>query len=120
MLISVQPLLRLKKHVPTKHTSRVAQRASFTLMLFTGVHGNYLRSSIKQAGLDPDNLPESNPSMMDFRSGAKSDAKAWKNIWGSGQGIGAIQSVESTRDYIDRLYFEYHNAKGRICGCPYS
>ncbi len=88
--------------------------------LFTGVHGNYLRSSIKQAGLDPDNLPESSPSMMDFRSGAKSDAKAWKNIWGSGQGIGAIQSVESTRDYIDRLYFEYQNAKGRICGCPYS
>ena len=88
--------------------------------LFTGVHGNYLRSSIRQAGLNPDNLPESNPSMMDFGSDTKSDVKAWKNIWGSGQGIGVIQSVESTRDYIDRLYFEYQNAKGRICGCPYS
>ena len=84
--------------------------------LFTGVHGNYLRSSIEQAGLDPDNLPESDPSAMNFGSGGNTDAKAWKDIWGSGQGIGSIRSVESAGDYIDRLYAEYQDAKARICG----
>lgn len=72
--------------------------------LVTGVHGNYLRTAIRAAGLDPDNLPSSDPSAMDFGTGS---AKAWKDIWGSGQGIGAVKAVLSARDLIDRLKDEY-------------
>ncbi|WP_369045707.1 NAD(P)H-dependent flavin oxidoreductase [Sinomonas sp. P10A9] len=75
--------------------------------LFTGVHGNYLRGSIAAAGYDPDNLPVSNPSAMDFGSAS---AKAWRDIWGSGQGIGAIKSVESAADVVARLRSEYDAA----------
>ena len=82
--------------------------------LFTGVHGNYLRPSIVAAGLDPDNLPESDPSKMNFGSGGNSDAKAWKDIWGSGQGIGAVSKVESVADRVDRLAAEYHQAKAGL------
>jgi nitronate monooxygenase len=84
--------------------------------LFTGVHGNYLRSSIEQAGLDPDNLPESDPSAMNFGSGGNTDAKAWKDIWGSGQGIGAIKAVKPAAEYIDQLEAEYKAAQARIAG----
>src|SRR4051812_1182994 len=74
--------------------------------LFTGVHGNYLRASIEAAGLDPDKLPESDPTAMDFGG-----AKAWKDIWGSGQGIGAVHSVEPAAVLIDRLKAEYAAAR---------
>jgi nitronate monooxygenase len=84
--------------------------------LFTGVHGNYLRASIESSGLDPDNLPESDPSAMNFGSGGSNDAKAWKDIWGSGQGIGSVKSVQSASDYIDQLAAEYDAAKARLCG----
>jgi nitronate monooxygenase len=80
---------------------------------FTGVHGNYLRSSIVRAGLDPEQLPGSDPSKMDF--GAKeSGAKAWRDIWGSGQGIGAVQGVAHTRTVIDRMKREYDEARRSI------
>ncbi len=82
--------------------------------LFTGVHGNYLKPSIKAAGLDPDNLPESDPSKMDFGSGGNSDKKAWKDIWGCGQGIGAIKDVPSTAEFVERLAKQYETAKQRI------
>jgi nitronate monooxygenase len=82
--------------------------------LFTGVHGNYLKPSIAAAGLDPNNLPEGDVSQMDFGSGGNTDAKAWKNIWGCGQGIGAVKTLGTTADYVDRLTTEYHNAKARI------
>ncbi|MEL7485804.1 MAG: nitronate monooxygenase, partial [Pseudomonadota bacterium] len=82
--------------------------------LFTGVHGNYLRPSIVDAGLDPDDLPESDPSKMNFGSGGNTDAKAWKDIWGCGQGIGAIKARESAGAYVDRLVAEYEAAKKRI------
>ena len=82
--------------------------------LFTGVHGNYLKPSIEAAGLDPNNLPESDPSAMDFGSGGNTDAKAWKNIWGCGQGIGAVKSLGSTADYVAKLTDEYQQAKARI------
>ena len=84
--------------------------------LFTGVHGNYLKASITAAGLDPDNLPESDPSAMNFGSGGGSEAKAWKDIWGSGQGIGSIKSVQTAGDYIEQLIGEYAAAKAKICG----
>jgi nitronate monooxygenase len=79
--------------------------------LFTGVHGNYLRSSIEAAGLDPDNLPESDPSKMDFSQVTGSEAKAWKDIWGSGQGIGAVHAIEPVAARVARLETEYDQAK---------
>lgn len=82
--------------------------------LFTGVHGNYLRGSIEAAGLDPENLPESDPSTMDFGSGGNTDAKAWKDIWGAGQGIGPIREVVSTAELVARLSEEYAAARARL------
>ncbi|ACM35349.1 MULTISPECIES: NAD(P)H-dependent flavin oxidoreductase [Rhizobium/Agrobacterium group] len=82
---------------------------------FTGIHGNYLRSSIVASGLDPDKLPEADPSKMDFGS-AVTGAKAWKDIWGCGQGIGAIKAVEPVAALVDRLDTEYRAARDRICG----
>ena len=79
--------------------------------LFTGVHGNYLRPSIKAAGLDPDNLPEGDITTMNFHEGA---TKAWKDIWGAGQGIGAINSVPATADLVARLGDEYAAARRRL------
>ncbi|CAN7542294.1 NAD(P)H-dependent flavin oxidoreductase [Acidovorax sp. LjRoot194] len=79
--------------------------------LFTGVHGNYLAPSIRAAGMDPDNLPESDPSKMNFGGDAK---KAWKDIWGCGQGIGAIDAVTSTADLVARLRTEYEAARARL------
>ena len=82
--------------------------------LFTGVHGNYLRGSIVAAGLDPDNLPEGDLKTMNFGGGNSSKAKAWRDIWGSGQGIGAVDQVESVAVRVDRLKREYDAAKARI------
>jgi nitronate monooxygenase len=82
--------------------------------LFTGVHGNYLKPSIEAAGLDPDNLPESDPSKMSFGSGGSSKTKAWKDIWGCGQGINAIKKVQSTADLVGRLKAEYAAARARL------
>ncbi|HEY9108394.1 MAG TPA: nitronate monooxygenase family protein [Roseateles sp.] len=79
--------------------------------LFTGVHGNYLRGSVVAAGLDPDNLPESDPSAMNFGGGA---AKAWKDIWGSGQGIGAVKQVLPAGELVARLKREYAAARERL------
>jgi nitronate monooxygenase len=82
--------------------------------LFTGVHGNYLKPSIIAAGLDPDNLPEADPSTMSFGGGEGSKKKAWKDIWGSGQGIGAVKQVLSTRELVGRLQREYVEARQRL------
>ena len=82
--------------------------------LFTGVHGNYLRSSIESAGLDPDNLPQSDPSAMNFGSGGNSKAKAWKDIWGSGQGVGMVDAVDSVADRVNRLEREYEAARADL------
>ena len=81
--------------------------------LFTGVHGNYLKRSIRNAGLDPDKLPESDPSKMSF-GGGESSKKAWKDIWGSGQGIGAVKRVVPARELIERLRTEYEAARRRL------
>jgi len=78
--------------------------------LFTGVHGNYLRSSIADSGLDPDNLPEGDKADMNFGSGGNMEVKAWKDIWGSGQGIGAISAVEPVAARVARLEAEYRAA----------
>jgi nitronate monooxygenase len=83
--------------------------------LFTGVHGNYLRSSIVAAGLDPDNLAEGRLDMMKFGSEGSAKAKAWRDIWGSGQGIGAVDEVRGAADYIDLLARQYDAARSLIC-----
>jgi nitronate monooxygenase len=82
--------------------------------LFTGILGNYLKGSIVAAGMDPANLPESDPSAMNFASGS-SKAKAWKEIWGAGQGVGAVHEVVPTADLIARLKREYDEAKAKLC-----
>ena len=79
--------------------------------LFTGVHGNYLAPSIRAAGLDPQNLPESDPSKMNFGG---SSAKAWKEIWGCGQGIGAVAKIQRTADFVAQLKREYAAARSRL------
>jgi nitronate monooxygenase len=82
---------------------------------YTGVHGNYLKGSIVAAGMDPDNLPQSDPSKMNFGGGeGNSSAKAWKDIWGCGQGIGAIKEVTSTAEFVAKLKREYLAAKARL------
>ncbi len=85
--------------------------------LFTGVHGNYLAPSIRAAGLDPDHLPESDPSKMNFGGDAK---KAWKDIWGCGQGIGAINKIQSTAEFVAQLRREYRAARERLLAMPYA
>ena len=82
--------------------------------LFTGIFGNYLIRSIVNAGLDPANLPQSDPSKMSFGSGGNAPAKAWRDIWGSGQGIGAVNAVVPTHELVARLTHEYASAKARV------
>jgi nitronate monooxygenase len=80
--------------------------------LFTGVHGNYLRASVVAAGLDPEDLPQSDPSAMNF--GSDRPVKAWKDIWGSGQGIAAVKSVVGAGELVERLIREYQEAWRRL------
>ena len=82
--------------------------------LVTGVHGNYLKPSLASAGFDPDNLPTSDPSKMDFGPEGMEKKKAWKDIWGCGQGIGAIKDVLSTEGLVNRLKKEYEEARDKI------
>ncbi len=84
---------------------------------FTGIAGNYLKPSITAAGMDPDHLPEADPSKMDFDK-ATSGPKAWKEIWGCGQGIGAVKAIEPVADLVYRLKREYAEARNRICATP--
>lgn len=82
--------------------------------LFTGVHGNYLRPSIVAAGLDPDNLPQSDPTKMNFGSGGSEAKKAWRDIWGCGQGIGAVQEVLGAGELVALLAAQYRAARARL------
>jgi len=81
---------------------------------FTGIHGNYLKPSIEAAGMDPDHLPEADPSKMDFET-ATTGAKAWKDIWGCGQGIGAVSEIGPVEQLVARLDREYQAARARLC-----
>ncbi len=87
--------------------------------LFTGVNGNYLKPSIKAAGMDPDNLPEADKSTMNFGSGGNTSAKAWKDIWGAGQGIGRIKDVPTTAELIARFVDEYESARQELVASPF-
>jgi nitronate monooxygenase len=82
--------------------------------LFTGVHGNYLKPSVVAAGMDPDHLPVSDPSKMNFDTETASNAKAWRDIWGCGQGIGAVHAVVPAAALVERLTTEYRAAIARL------
>ena len=82
--------------------------------LFTGVHGNYLTKSIVSAGLDPDNLPEADKTVMNFGSGGGAKAKAWRDIWGAGQGVGLMDDVVTVAELVERLSAEYAAARKRL------
>jgi nitronate monooxygenase len=84
--------------------------------LFTGVHGSYLRGSIENAGMDPDALPEADKSAMDFGSGGGSKAKAWRDIWGAGQGVGTVYDIPSVEALVLRMEQEYAEARARLAG----
>ena len=84
--------------------------------LFSGVLGNYLKGSIANAGMDPDNLPDGSKETMDFDKASKADAKAWKDIWGAGQGVGSIDSVLPARDLILQIEKEYQATRARLAG----
>jgi len=85
--------------------------------LFTGIHGSYLKGSIENAGLDPDNLEESDKSAMDFGSGGGSKAKAWKDIWGAGQGVGSIHDIPAVNDLVLQMEKEYRETLGQLSLC---
>lgn len=82
--------------------------------LFTGVHGSYLRGSIENAGMDPDSLPEADKSKMDFGSAGASKAKAWRDIWGAGQGVGSVHDIPSVEELVLRMADEYEDARSRL------
>ena len=84
--------------------------------LFTGVHGSYLRGSIVNSGMDPDNLPEGDKQAMDFGSGGGSKAKAWRDIWGAGQGVGTMHDIPSVAELVDRMARDYREARSRLAG----
>jgi nitronate monooxygenase len=82
--------------------------------LFTGIHGNYLSPSVAAAGMDPNNLPEGDKATMSFQSGGISKAKAWKDVWGAGQGVGAVKTRTSTAGYVAQLRREYNQARVKL------
>jgi nitronate monooxygenase len=82
--------------------------------LFTGVHGSYLRGSIENAGLEPDDLPEADKDAMNFGSGGDSEAKAWRDIWGAGQGVGSVHDIPAVRDLVLRMENEYQDTRAAL------
>jgi nitronate monooxygenase len=105
-------------HAPSTYKQAIVDSGAADIVytdLFTGVHGNYLRSSIVSAGLDPDDLAAGSLDTMKFGSEGSSKSKAWRDIWGSGQGIGAIDRVRPAAEFVDLLADQYAAAKGRLC-----
>ena len=105
-------------NAPDPYKQAIVESAAADIVysdLFTGVHGNYLRSSIVNAGLDPDNLAAGSLETMKFGSSGSSKSKAWRDIWGSGQGIGVIDRVRPVAEFIDLLADQYSAAKTRLC-----
>ncbi|HTW86100.1 MAG TPA: nitronate monooxygenase family protein [Candidatus Sulfotelmatobacter sp.] len=106
-------------HAPAEYKDTIVASSAADIVytnLFTGVHGNYLRASIERAGLDPDNLPLSDPSAMNF--GSTREAKAWRDIWGSGQGIGVVDRVPTAAELVARLVREYDAALRALTATP--
>ena len=105
-------------NAPERYKQMIVESAADDIVysnLFTGVHGNYLRSSIVHAGLDPDALAAGNLDEMKFGSEASAKSKAWRDIWGSGQGIGVVDRVRPVAEYVDLLADQYAAGKARLC-----
>ena len=103
-------------HASEQYKRSITESAAADIVytnLFTGVHGNYIRESIENAGLDPEDLPVADKSKMDFSSGS-SKAKAWKDIWGAGQGVGQIADIPAVGEIVARMKREYDAAKARL------
>jgi len=106
-------------HAPDGYKQAIVDSGAADIVytdLFTGVHGNYLRSSIVASGLDPDNLAAGSLDTMKFGGDGSAKSKAWRDIWGSGQGIGAVDRVRPAADYVALLREQYAVAKARLCG----
>lgn len=102
---------------PDRYKDMIVESAAKDIVyssLFTGVHGNYLAPSIAAAGMDPNNLPEGDKATMSFQSGESAKAKAWRDVWGSGQGVGSVKSRMSTADYVAKLKREYDAARAGL------
>jgi len=105
-------------NAPSDYKEMIVDSAAADIVytnLFTGVHGSYLRGSITRAGLDPDDLPEGELRTMNFGSGGGSKAKAWRDIWGAGQGVGTIDDIPTVAELVTRMETEYRAAAGRLC-----
>ena len=104
-------------NAPSAYKEMIVDSAAADIVytnLFTGVHGSYLKGSVVNAGLDPDDLPEGELRHMNFASGS-SKAKAWRDIWGAGQGVGTIDDIPSVADLVERMEAEYREATNRLC-----
>jgi len=104
-------------NAPSAYKEMIVDSAAADIVytnLFTGVHGSYLKGSVVNAGLDPDDLPEGEPRHMNFVSGS-SKTKAWRDIWGAGQGVGTIDDIPSVADLVERMEAEYREATNRLC-----
>ncbi|HVC13136.1 MAG TPA: nitronate monooxygenase family protein [Burkholderiales bacterium] len=115
--IGTRFLATSEANVPERYKEEVVRAAAADIVytdLFTGVRGNYLRHSVVAAGFDPDNLPKSDPSKMNFGSGSGAEKKVWRDIWSAGQGVGQIVSVMPVREVVDRLEAEYAAARRRL------
>jgi len=105
-------------NAPSEYKEMIVDSAAADIVytnLFTGVHGSYLKDSIAKAGLDPDDLPDGDLRTMNFGSGGGSKAKAWRDIWGAGQGVGTIDDIPSVADLVARMEDEYRGAASRLC-----
>ncbi len=98
-----------KEMIVASHASDIVYSS-----LFTGIHGSYLKGSIANAGMDPDNLPEGSKADMDFAKASKSGAKAWKDIWGAGQGVGNIDEILPAREVVLKFEREYKEALAEL------
>lgn len=106
-------------NAPAEYKEMIVESRSADIVytsLFTGIHGSYLKGSIVNAGLDPDNLEEADKSAMDFGSGGGSKAKAWKDIWGAGQGVGSVHDIPTVNDLVLRMETEYRDSLSRLAG----
>ncbi|MDZ7643591.1 MAG: nitronate monooxygenase family protein [Woeseiaceae bacterium] len=106
-------------NAPTAYKDMIVRSAANDIVytsLFTGVHGSYLKGSIVNAGLDPDNLPAGDPETMNFGSGGNTRAKAWRDIWGAGQGVGSIHDIPPVADLVTRLEREYRETAANVAG----
>ncbi|HVB49027.1 MAG TPA: nitronate monooxygenase family protein [Burkholderiales bacterium] len=115
--IGTRFLATSEANVPERYKEEVVRAAAADIVytdLFTGVRGNYLRHSVVGAGFDPDNLPKSDPSKMNFGSASDAEKKVWRDIWSAGQGVGQIDSVMPVREVVDRLEAEYAAARRRL------